>query len=62
LDRIGQATLDLESSQLNISTAIDLSAFKEIGTRNYWINNSLEINNFVGTKNRNIRLRNKKFW
>jgi hypothetical protein len=28
---------------VNINSTIDPSAYKEIGTRNYWINNNLEI-------------------
>jgi hypothetical protein len=42
---------------LNISIAIDPSAFKEIGTRKYWINNNLEIWNYLSSirfKGRNI--------
>jgi hypothetical protein len=40
-------TSDLENHLLNISTAIDPLAFKEIGTENYWINNNLEIWNYL---------------
>jgi hypothetical protein len=32
---------------VNINSAIDPSAYKEIGTKNYWINNCLEIWNHL---------------
>jgi hypothetical protein len=32
---------------ISIGNSIDLSNFKEIGTKNYWINNSIDIWNFL---------------
>jgi hypothetical protein len=47
LNQNGQTTLRIGTSTkgflVNINSAIDPSAYKEIGTKNCWINNSLEI-------------------
>jgi hypothetical protein len=32
---------------VNINSTIDPSAYKKIGTKNYWINNNLEIWNYL---------------
>jgi hypothetical protein len=48
LDQIGQVTLDLELTHLlNINSAIDPSLYKEIDIKSYWINNNLEIWNYL---------------